>query len=226
MADLIKQLTKKGDSTTKIYPNIKSDNIPDGAITTDKINDNAVTSDKIAPSSITRSKLVSNVISTNEIQNGAVTSDKLDNNSVTTDKIPDGAITSDKLAINAIKIYQHTLSIKFGAKSYLIILRTSDSGAYIDNGTFNPKLKNLINNMIFKADSLFYIDDSGITPQIPFKLFNLTDDTYDEFVLTVSSGTEVLWGVNSICNKTYTSSGYTIDTSFGDFVLAIDKEFE
>lgn len=102
MADLIKQLTKKGDSTTKIFPNIKSDNIPDGAITTDKIDDNAVTSDKIASSSITRSKLVAGVISSNELASDSVTTTKILDDSITEIKLASNSVSNDKIQNNAI----------------------------------------------------------------------------------------------------------------------------
>ena len=58
MSDKIDTLHPKDDLETNIYPNIVSDNIPSGAITTDKIADGAVTGAKIASATITNDNLV------------------------------------------------------------------------------------------------------------------------------------------------------------------------
>lgn len=50
MSEIITTLHKKDDSTVDVYPNIKADNIPSGAITENKIADGAVTEDKLAQS--------------------------------------------------------------------------------------------------------------------------------------------------------------------------------
>ena len=50
MSEIITTLHKKDDTTVDVYPNIKGDNIPSGAITTAKINDGAVTYDKLSES--------------------------------------------------------------------------------------------------------------------------------------------------------------------------------
>ena len=93
MSDLIKTLHKKGDNTVNVYPNIKSENIPDNAITTAKISDNAITKDKLSDASI----------STNKLQNGAVTTAKILAGAVTYSKIADGAVNNEKLSDNAVK---------------------------------------------------------------------------------------------------------------------------
>lgn len=50
MSEIITTLHKKDDSTVNVYPNIKADNIPSGAITTAKIANGAVTEDKLEQS--------------------------------------------------------------------------------------------------------------------------------------------------------------------------------
>ena len=68
MSEIITTLHEKGQATNEVYPNIKSDNIPEGAVTTPKI------------------------------ANLSVNTSKLDDSSVTTDKIVDKAVTIDKLS--------------------------------------------------------------------------------------------------------------------------------
>ena len=102
MSDLIKTLHKKGDNTVNVFPNIKSENIPDNAVTTAKINDNAIVTSKIANSSITNSKLAGSSVSSAKIESGAVTNSKLGAGSVTADKISSEAITTAKLFDRAV----------------------------------------------------------------------------------------------------------------------------
>lgn len=48
MAEVIVTLCKENDSETKYYPNIKTENIPDNAVTLEKLNDDvALTSAEI-----------------------------------------------------------------------------------------------------------------------------------------------------------------------------------
>lgn len=62
MSDVITNLHPKDDNTVNLRPNIVSDNIPTGAVTTDKINDAAVTTAKIADESITNTKIADNSV--------------------------------------------------------------------------------------------------------------------------------------------------------------------
>ena len=71
MSEIITTLKEKGTPTNSVYPNIKSDNIPD----------NAVTSPKIADGSITTTKINDGAVTTTKINDGAVTINKLENNS-------------------------------------------------------------------------------------------------------------------------------------------------
>ena len=103
MADLIKTLNKKGDSTTKIYPNIKSENIPNNAVDTDKIASNAVTTAKIADDAVTTAKIASSAVTTAKIADDAVTGNKIQDGVITTAKLADNAVTTAKLADNAVK---------------------------------------------------------------------------------------------------------------------------
>lgn len=118
MSDLIKTLHKKGDNTVNVYPNIKSENIPDNAITTAKINDNAITTAKISDASISTNKLQNGVVTTNKILAGAVTYSKLAYGAVTTDRIADGAVTNTEIANGTIeptkladRLYTHAIEV-------------------------------------------------------------------------------------------------------------------
>lgn len=102
MSDVITTLHKKGDNTVNVYPNIKSDNIPDDSITTDKIVNNAITTDKIESGSITRSKLIAGVISSNELASNSVTTTKILDDSITEIKLASNSISNDKIQNNAI----------------------------------------------------------------------------------------------------------------------------
>ena len=57
MADIIQTLQLKDDPTTKVFPRIKSDGIPSGAVTTDKIADGAITRTKIASNAVNKGKM-------------------------------------------------------------------------------------------------------------------------------------------------------------------------
>ena len=63
MADLIKQLYKKNDSTTKIFPNIKSDNIPSLSVSLDKLSSDIQTILNSVPNKLNESLLNSLLVS-------------------------------------------------------------------------------------------------------------------------------------------------------------------
>lgn len=92
MGNKIDTLHPKGDLTTDLYPNIISDNIPNGAITNNKIADNTISG----------AKLTTNSVDTNKIYNKAVTTIKLNDYAVTAIKIADGNITADKLSASCV----------------------------------------------------------------------------------------------------------------------------
>ena len=111
MPDIITTL-KTTTNQDNVYPNIKTNNIPDSgvttqkiadnAVTTNKILDNAVTSNKIPNGAITELKLANYCVDENNIINGAVSERCLDNEVVTTSKIGPGAVTHAKLANNSV----------------------------------------------------------------------------------------------------------------------------
>lgn len=134
MSDIITTLHPKGTPTDNLYPNIKSDNIPNGAVTsvkiqdsavtTNKINNGAVTSAKIDSKAVTESKIDDNAVTTDKINNGAITNSKLDVDSVSRTKIVDGSIDSNKLEDNCVTKY------KMGFNQFQISMRVQfyDSG--------------------------------------------------------------------------------------------------
>lgn len=102
MADIIQTLQLKDDPTTKVFPRIKSDGIPSGAVTTDKIDDDAITTAKVADGAITTAKLSNNAVSTSNIQGSAVVAGKIADGAITEAKIDNGAVTRTKIANNAV----------------------------------------------------------------------------------------------------------------------------
>ena len=102
MSDLIKTLNKKGDSTTKIYPNIKSENIPNNAVDSDKLASNAVTIAKIADDAVTTSKIASSAVTTAKIADDAVTGNKIVDGEITNAKLADYAVKTNNIGAYAI----------------------------------------------------------------------------------------------------------------------------
>lgn len=102
MSEIITTLHEKGQATNEVYPNIKSDNIPTGAVTTPKIADGAVSTYKLADRCVTTDKIGLGVVRTENIEDSAVTTAKLMADSVTTLKIADDAITEGKIKNNAV----------------------------------------------------------------------------------------------------------------------------
>lgn len=96
MAD-IETTLKTRTNQDNVFPNIKSSNIPSGAVTTAKIADGAVTTAKIADGAITNDKIAVGAIYNNNIVDGEVDEDKLAQGSVGTNQLQDGSVTSDKL---------------------------------------------------------------------------------------------------------------------------------
>ena len=99
--DKYQTLREKDNPSNNVFPNIKTQNIPDGAITTAKI----------ADYNITESKLASNSVSTGKILNSSITNDKLSANSVSTSKVQDGSITIGKLGLGNDELPSAKLAI-------------------------------------------------------------------------------------------------------------------
>ena len=102
MPNIIQDLKLKSDPSTIVNPNIVSDNIPSGAVTTAKIASNAVTAGKLATGAVTASKIENGAVQQAHISVGAVTEPKIDAGAVTTAKIADGAVTWEKIADETI----------------------------------------------------------------------------------------------------------------------------
>ena len=110
--DKYQTLREKDNPSNNVYPNIKTQNIPDEGVTTPKIDDDAITTAKIADGAITTAKIVDGAVTTAKISDGSITNAKLGNqiintaniadNAVTTDKIANGSITSSKIASGVI----------------------------------------------------------------------------------------------------------------------------
>lgn len=117
MSEVITTLHKKGDNTVDVYPNIKSENIPNDAVSEDKILDGAVTTDKIADDSVTEDKIL--------------------DGSVTTDKIADSSVTLDKLGFDLyftsfMMIFDsHAVTLSFTTKTLIDSTNIADFIKYI-----------------------------------------------------------------------------------------------
>ena len=97
MSEIITTLHKKGDLSVDLYPNIKRDNIPDGAINNNKLANNSVRTAHIIDNAITTNKISNGAVTNAKIDNYSVSSSKLATDSVTTAKIMDRNVTSSKL---------------------------------------------------------------------------------------------------------------------------------
>lgn len=92
MSEIITTLKRKGQPGTAIYPNIKPENIPNGAITTAKYANNSINEYKLSTGCVVGTKIATNAISTSKIVNGAVTNEKLENYSVDRYKLADNSV--------------------------------------------------------------------------------------------------------------------------------------
>lgn len=101
MAD-IETTLKTRTNQDNVFPNIRSGNIPSGAVTTQKIADGAVTAAKIADGAITNDKIAAGAIYNNNIVDGEIDSEKLAYASVGTNQLQDGSVTIDKLVDNSV----------------------------------------------------------------------------------------------------------------------------
>lgn len=111
MADIIQTLQLKDDPTTKVYPRIKSDGIPSGAVTTDKLASNSVISSKIADNAIQSRHFAPGAVNNSALSNGSVDTDKLNTDAVTSEKILNGAVTREKLANGAVNLLKSNIKI-------------------------------------------------------------------------------------------------------------------
>jgi hypothetical protein len=150
VAKIYETLRKKNDPTIEVYPNIESQNIPNGAVTETKIGTNAVTTGKLAnssvnsnkladgsvsttklvDSSVTNTKIADNSISNAKMQSGSVNTSNIINNAVTTDKIASGSINDGKLSDTLWNWYKRI------ANTYLIYVGDSDETMFTLFGTF------------------------------------------------------------------------------------------
>lgn len=138
MSEIIQTLRKKNDTSVEVYPNIKSDNIPAGAIITDKISNTAVTTEKIYDGAVTSDKLDTASVTTAKLDTGAVTTTCLADLSVTTAKLNDSAVTTAKINNDAVT------SVKLADNS-VITDKIADGNITID------KLDNSLKNAVLSA---------------------------------------------------------------------------
>lgn len=105
--DKFQTLREKTNPSNNVYPNIQTQNIPDGGVSTAKIADDAVTTAKIGVEEVTASNIAPNAVTSVKIANNAVTSDKIGTSAVTSTKIASQAVTTAKIAsesVNSMKL--------------------------------------------------------------------------------------------------------------------------
>lgn len=87
MSQVVTTLTKKGDSSVEIYPNIKAENIPSASIDASKLASNSVTTLKIADEAVTDYKIADDAVHRNHIVDGAIGTSKIEDEAVTNGKL-------------------------------------------------------------------------------------------------------------------------------------------
>ena len=153
MSEIIQTLRKKNDATVEIYPNIKAENIPNGAVSTSKLSNTAVTTEKILDGAVTSDKLDTASVTTDKIDTGAVTTNCLASSSVTTVKINDLAVTTDKINNDAVT------SLKLADES-VVTDKIADGQITIDK--LENSLKNIVlSNSVKKHKLAFTLKDNN-----------------------------------------------------------------
>ena len=103
---------KSSNTGETINPNIVSENIPSGSVTTEKLADGGVTTGKLADGSVTTGKLADGSVTTDKLNDGSVTTGKLADASVTTAKLKDSAVTSGKINDGAVNYDKLATALK------------------------------------------------------------------------------------------------------------------
>lgn len=150
------------ESGEVINPNIVSENIPAGAITSSKIAsgavaggniiDGAITSAKVADGAITSAKLASNSVSNSKIQDSAVSANKLAEGAVTEGKIVSGAVTRAKIGNKAVNIGK----LNIYTTKYLTYLRDPDNITDFLQSVFQDFLNEVVTNTLIQLQLYFY----------------------------------------------------------------------
>ena len=120
-------------------PQIASEDIADGAVTSAKLANEAVTTDKLANGSSTTPKLADAAVTEAKLANGSVTGAKLASGAVTTAALPDAAVTTPKLADAAVTEAKLANGSVTGAKLASGAVTTA---ALPDAAVTTPKLAN------------------------------------------------------------------------------------
>ena len=168
--DKFQTLREKNTPTNNVYPNIQTQNIPDGGVTTAKLATGAVSTAKIADDAVSTTKIASQAVTSAKIASQAVTSGKIATGAVITDKIGDSMITRPKLVdgvINASKISDNSIThSKYQSHSIYGDKISQYSGLIIDFDTGDDfdDLLDWIEAGI-KDGCTFYFDDelSGVS---------------------------------------------------------------
>lgn len=150
------------ESGEVINPNIVSENIPAGAITSSKIAsgavaggniiDGAITTAKVADEAITSAKLSNNAVSASKIQGSAVVGGKIADGAITEAKIDNGAVTRTKIASNAVnkgKMAVYTLN-------WLLYLNRPESTAEFLEAVFRDYVPELQSNTLIELNMYSY----------------------------------------------------------------------
>ena len=134
--DIIDTLHPEGSLSDNFYPNIKTANIPDGAISADKIQNRTITGSKIAEGAISTSKIANGAISADKIQNWTITGSKIADGAITGDKIADGSVTNIQIGAAEITVD------KLDSDVYTTFVTTGSDQTIAGQKTFTAHIKN------------------------------------------------------------------------------------
>lgn len=131
--DKLQTLHELNHPDVDVYPNIKPENIPDGAITAGKLASSAVTTGKINASAVTTAKIATGAVTTDKIADEAITEDLLADESVSVNALQTGVVTTPKIADSAVTTPKiASKAVNFPAlkiNTHLLVEWMEDNGA-------------------------------------------------------------------------------------------------
>lgn len=168
-----------------IYPNIVTQNIPAGAITSSKIASGAVASGNIADGAITSSKINDEAITANKLSSSSVSSSKLQDSAVTSGKLAEGAVIEGKIvngAVTRVKIGNKAVNIgklNIYTDKWLSYLRATSINEFLQS-VFQDYLQEVVSNSLIELQFYRYTGDD----YSPVKVYyDIPSNEVDVFVL-------------------------------------------
>lgn len=229
---------KSSNTGETINPNIVSENIPSGAVTTEKLNNGAVTTNKLADGGVTTGKLADASITTAKLKDSAVTSGKINDGAVNYDKLATALknLINGKASQTDLEALQNALTLHTGNTSnphnvtkaqvgLENVDNTSDANKPISNATqqaLNGKAS-LSGNNNFSGQNTFSGGSRSVRLEAPSDLY-FTDSEKDFEDYMGEKQDELISGTNikTINNESILGSG-NINISGGGATLYLHK---